>query len=238
MRNRLLVTLSFAALALLCFASLASAAKPTIGVAEFTNRSGAAWWRGGMGWEISGAVANELASGGKFRVLERSKLEHVLREQDLGASGRVQPGTAAKIGKLTGAQYLILGTVTSYEESVAGTGGGISIGPFSIGGESEDAYIALDLRVADTTTGELVHVRTVEASSSGGGLSLGFSSGLFGADLGGFEKTPAGKAVRACIIEIVEYLECVMVDRDGCEADYQAKERARRQRTKDSISLQ
>lgn len=224
--------------AALCFAANAMAAKPTIGVAEFQNTSGAAWWHGGMGWELSGVVANELASGGKFTVVERSKLEHVLNEQDLGASGRVAKSTAAKIGKLTGAQYLIMGTVTAYEESVSGTGGGISLGPISLGGKSEDAYIAVDLRVADSTTGELVHVRSIEASSSGGGLSLGFSSGFFGADLGGFEKTPAGKAMRACVIEIVEYLECVMVDKGGCEAEYQAKENARREKTKSSINLQ
>ena len=24
--------------------------KPSVGVAEFTNQSGAAWWRGGVGW--------------------------------------------------------------------------------------------------------------------------------------------------------------------------------------------
>jgi len=213
------------------------ASKPSIGVAEFKNTSGAAWWRGGMGWDLAGMVANELASTGSFNVVERSKLQHVLREQDLGVSGRVRRGTAAKIGKLTGAKYLVLGTVTSYEESTAGTGGGISLFGVSLGGKQEKAYIAVDLRVVDTTTGEIKYARTIEANSSGGGLNFGVNLSGVGVHLGGFEKTPAGKAVRACVMEIVDYLECVMVKKDGCIDDFKAKEQRRRAKTKSAITL-
>ena len=104
---------------------IVEAKKPVIGVVEFSNTSGAYWWRGGMGWELSGMVTSELSSSKTFDVVERNKLESVLSEQNLGASGRIQEkGTAAKIGKITGAQYLVMGTVTAYEESVKGTGGG------------------------------------------------------------------------------------------------------------------
>lgn len=219
------------------FGGMAEAKKPTIGVAEFSNTSGAAWWSGGMGWELSGTVSNELASTEKFTVVERNKLEKVLDEQDLGASGRIKSGTAAKIGKMTGAQYLVFGTVTSYEEDVSGTDGGISFGPISIGGKKENAYISVDLRVVDTTSGEIAYSRSIEANSSGGGLNFGASWGGFGGNMGNFEKTPAGKAVRACVMEIVGYLECVMVDKDGCEDEYAAKEQKRKAKTKSSIKL-
>ena len=215
----------------------AIAKKPVLGVVEFKNTSGAAWWRGGMGWDLAGIVISELSSSGEFRVVERQKLQSVLQEQDLGASGRVRRNTAAKIGRLTGAQYLVMGTVTAYEESVSGTGGGISFGGFSIGGKKESAYISVDLRVVDSTTGEIVHNRPIEANTSGGGLTGGFNWGGLGLNLGGFEKTPAGKAVRACVIEISEYLECVMIYKDDCVNDYKEKERRRRDKTKKSITL-
>src|SRR5436190_4186532 len=93
--------------------------RPVIGVAEFRNESGAAWWHGGVGWELSGMLSNELSSSGEFRIVERSKLEGVLEEQNLAASGRVAPGTGAKIGKLTGAQYLVYGTVTAFEANTS-----------------------------------------------------------------------------------------------------------------------
>ena len=216
---------------------IVEAKKPVIGVVEFSNTSGAYWWRGGMGWELSGMVTSELSSGQKFDVVERNKLESVLTEQNLGASGRVQKGTAAKIGKITGAQYLVMGTVTAYEESVKGTGGGIRLGPVSLGGKKESAYISIDLRVVDSTTGKVAFNRAIEANSSGGGLGGGLSWGQFSGNLGGFEKKPAGKAVRACIMEIVEYLECAMVDKGNCMSEYHAKEQRRKAKTKKSITL-
>jgi curli biogenesis system outer membrane secretion channel CsgG len=235
--NRFTVAFLSLVLVLGAFVIPAQAKRPVIGVAEFKNTSGAAWWRGGMGWDLAGLVVSELSSSGEFRVVERQQLERVLNEQNLGASGRIRRGTAAKIGKITGAQYLVMGTVTSYEESVAGTGGGISIGPFSIGGKEEKAYISVDLRVVDTTTGEIAYSRPIEANTTGGGLTGGVNLGIFSGNLGGFEKTPAGKAVRACIIEIVEYLECAMVYQDSCMDEYRSKERKRREKTKKSISL-
>src|SRR5438477_13078913 len=105
----------FALLAvLLCAGVLNAAEKPSIGVAEFKNDTSAAWWYGGAGHDLSGMLTNELAGTEKFRVVERAKLEHVLNEQDLGASGRVSKGSAAKIGKLTGAHSLAMGTVSAY----------------------------------------------------------------------------------------------------------------------------
>src|ERR1700757_3304344 len=83
------------------------------GVADFTNDTSAGWWYGGAGRDLSSMLTNELASTDKFRVVERSKLESVLAEQDLGSSGRVSGRTAAKVGKLTGAQYLVTGTVSA-----------------------------------------------------------------------------------------------------------------------------
>jgi hypothetical protein len=34
----------------------------TVAVAEFKNESGAGWWRGGVGWELSGMLSNELVA--------------------------------------------------------------------------------------------------------------------------------------------------------------------------------
>jgi curli biogenesis system outer membrane secretion channel CsgG len=213
------------------------AEKPTIGVAEFTNDTSAAWWYGGAGRDLSGMLTNELASSEKFRIVERSKLDHVLQEQDLGSSGRVERSTAAKIGKMTGAKYLVMGTVSAYDEKSSGMGGGLNFRGYSLGGNKHDAYMAIDLRVVDTTTGEIVHTRTIEAKASSYGVhGSGYVGGLSGG-LGKYENTPAGKAIRACLMEISDYLGCVMVDKDSCVDEYKAKEGARREKTKKSIKL-
>lgn len=221
----------------LAFNAAAQSGKPSLGVAEFRNESGAAWWRGGVGWELSGMLSNELSSTGSFRVVERAKLEKVLEEQNLAASGRVRSGSGAAIGKLTGADYLVMGTVTSYEENAASTGGGITVKGISLGGKKSEAYIAVDVRVVNATTGEIDFSRTVEARAASGGVAVGVSRGGFGGALASEKNTPAGKAIRAVLVEVTDYLSCVMVERGGCEADYAAKERKRRDGNKKGIKL-
>jgi curli biogenesis system outer membrane secretion channel CsgG len=227
----------FVAILATFIASAAFAAKPSLGVAEFTNDTTASWWYSDVGRDLSGMLTNELAGMNKFKVVERSKLEKVLDEQDLADSGRISKSTGAKIGKLTGAQYLVFATVSAFDTNSRGTGGGLSFKGISVGGKKEEAYIAVDLRVVDTTTGEISFSRTIEARSTSYGMSGGVSRGGLSAGLGKYENTPTGKAIRAIIMEISEYLGCVMVDQDGCEAEYQAKESSRREKTKKSIKL-
>src|ERR1041385_7347181 len=183
---------------MLCAGALYAAEKPTIGVADFKNDTSAGWWYGGAGRDLAGMLSNELSATEKFRMVEREKLGPVLEEQDLGASGRVSKSSAAKIGKLTGAKYLVMGTVSAYEEKTQGGGGGISFGGISLGGKKDDAYIAVDIRVVDTTTGEMAYGRMIEARSGGYGMNVGLYHGGFGGNMGKYDKTPAGKAIRAC----------------------------------------
>jgi curli biogenesis system outer membrane secretion channel CsgG len=233
MQRKFVLLLSF----LLLASTSAFAAKPVLGVAEFTNDTSAGWWYGGVGRDLADMLTNELAGTEKFKVVERAKLGPVLEEQDLAASGRVSKSSGAKIGKLTGAQYLVMANLSAFESDVKGTGGGVSFRGISVGGKKEDAYLAVDLRVIDTTTGEIAFTRTVEARASSGGLNVGLYRGGFGGNLGKYEKTPTGKAIRAVIMEISEYLACAMVDQDGCIDEYKAKEGARREKTKKAIKL-
>lgn len=231
-------TLYLCSLAMLLAAPAGFAAKPVIGVAEFTNTTAAGWWSGGVGWELSSMVSNELSNTGEFTVVERAKLEPVLMEQDLAASGRVSQGTAAKIGEMTGAQYLVMGTVSAFESNTSNTGGGISFGGVSIGGKKGEAYMAIDLRVVDTTTSEVVHSRTVEGRASSSGISLGLFKSGFGGRLKNENKTPTGKAIRAALVESVDYLECAMViQTQRCMNEFNAKEQKRRDSLKDAINL-
>ena len=239
--NKLMIA---AVLTVACLCSATSALaqrganKPSVGVAEFKNESGAGWWRGGVGWELSGMLSNELASTGAFRVVERNQLGAVLQEQDLAASGRVRQGTGAATGEITGAQYLVTGTVTAYEENTASTGGGVSYRGISLGGKRSEAYLAVDLRVIDTTTGEVAFSRTVEGRTSGGGVSVGVFRGGFGGALASERNTPAGKAIRAALVEITDYLECAMVTQTrGCMAEFDAKEDSRRESNRSGLRL-
>jgi len=54
-------------------------------------------------------LLTELSQNGAMRIVERGALRELLDEQDLGASGRVDPQTAARLGRVVGARYVILG---------------------------------------------------------------------------------------------------------------------------------
>lgn len=218
-------------------AAFAKKDKISLGVKEFRNNTHAGWWHGGVGDDLASMLSNELSSSGKFSLVERDKLKGVLDEQELAESGKVNPKKAAKAGQLTGAQYIVYGTVSAYEEDTSSTGGGISFGGISVGGDKGTAYLAVDIRVIDTTTGEVELSRTIEGKSGSGGLSVGFYKSGLGGNLKKEEKTPAGKAIRACVVEISEYLECAMVDKDDCMDKYKQKEEKRRKKTKEAIDL-
>lgn len=227
-------------MAILSFANSGLAQeKPRMGVLRFTNHTSAGWWSGSVGSDLQDMLISELASMKSFTVLERKEIDAVLGEQDLGASGRIDGATRAKIGKLKGAQYLVAATVSAYQEDTKGGDAGVTIKGISVGGKKDNAYIAVDLKVIDTTTGEIVDARTIEAEAASGGLRAGISRSQFSGGLGGYEKTPAGKAIRACIMEIAEYLECSLVKgRDHkCMQEYDAKEGRRREKTKKSIKF-
>ena len=58
---------------------------------------------------IAGMLISELALNPAARVVDRSETQRLLDEQNLGRDGRVDANTAAKIGKLVGARYMVMG---------------------------------------------------------------------------------------------------------------------------------
>jgi curli biogenesis system outer membrane secretion channel CsgG len=213
--------------------------KVRLGVLRFTNHTSAGWWSASVARELSDMLASELVSAGSFDVLERNEIDAVLGEQDLGDSGRIDPATKAKIGQIKGAKYLVAATVSAFEEETKGSGGGVRLGGISVGGKQDKAYIAIDLKIIDTTTGAIVDARTIEAEAKGQGLAAGLSYKSFSVNGDTYQRTPAGKAIRACVIYLSEYLDCSLAQgKDaGCMKKWNEMERKRRERTKGVIDI-
>jgi len=217
-------------------AAASTISRPIIGVLKFQDESGAMFLQGGAGRALTTMLTNELSARPAFNVVERQKLRAVIEEQNLSASGRVSPETSIQIGKLTGAQYLITGTVTAFENNTEtkvkrgfmGYGG--SVQQVSLGG-----YLAVDLRVIDTTTGEIRYARTIEGRTPPSENS-DEQGGRIG--LGALDDGPGSRALRAAVIEIIDYLECAMTRRDACLAEFDAREKARVERTRQSMQIQ
>jgi len=92
---------------------------PTIAVLDFNSfmmgQSGGAV---GLGKAITAMLVTEFSGREGIRVIERQALNAMLREQDLVLSGRVNESSAIEIGKLLGAQYVLLGQVTSIVDNL------------------------------------------------------------------------------------------------------------------------
>jgi len=58
---------------------------------------------------MAGMLISELGANPSLRVVERENIQRLVDEQNLGASGRVDAQTAAKVGKLVGARYAVMG---------------------------------------------------------------------------------------------------------------------------------
>jgi len=78
------------------------------------------WWNWRLEKEITEMVTDGLTGKGEYRLLERSHIDKILREQNFRASGRVDATTAAKMGKLLGADAVIMGTITDFSMTSSG----------------------------------------------------------------------------------------------------------------------
>ena len=153
---------------------------------------------------ITEMLTTALTKTDRFVVLERAALDKVTGEQDLGASGRVNPEFAPQVGKITGAQALITGDITrfSYTQSSVGGSGSFLRG---LGAKVEklNAQVGIDLRIIDAETGEVLLSQSADGNASMSNVSATVTRG--GQDFSSAiaENTPLGKATRQALEKIV-----------------------------------
>ncbi|HEY0928773.1 MAG TPA: CsgG/HfaB family protein [Gemmatimonas sp.] len=88
-----------------------AASKPTVAVMYFTNGAiGNNAEYAPLSKGLAEMLITEMAGNENIRVVERDRLQSLLDEQNLGASGRVEKETAAKIGKTLGALHMLMGS--------------------------------------------------------------------------------------------------------------------------------
>ena len=137
----------------LCFGYKAeSQLKKRVAVSRFEDRSGGGYSHLGEG--ISDMLATALVKSGKFIVVERQDLEKIMQEQKLGESGLVTEQSAAKVGKLLGVDLLVIGSVSEFGTSQREIGASVPLFGGSI--TQKNARAAIDLRLVNTTTGEII----------------------------------------------------------------------------------
>ncbi|MBI4397020.1 MAG: hypothetical protein HY548_07995 [Elusimicrobia bacterium] len=99
---------------------------------------------------LSDAVAGSLLRTGRFRMVERQRVDTVLKEVRLGQTGVIDSASAAAVGKQLGAQTVVLGAVVSL--SVREEGRSVKIAEKT----TRWVEIEAEARLVDVETGELL----------------------------------------------------------------------------------
>ena len=166
-----------------------------------------------VGRGIADLTVKYLVQDGTYSVIDRKAMDKILAEQNFSNSDRANPTSAAKLGKLLGVDAIIVGSVTQFGNDNKNTnigGGGGGWGRFGVGGigqKKSKAVVAVDSRIINIDTAEIMAVAEGKGESTrestsllgGGGGWHGWGGGA--ADFGSsdFQQTIIGEAVNAAV---------------------------------------
>jgi curli biogenesis system outer membrane secretion channel CsgG len=183
-----------------------------------------------IGDGIRAMLTVRMAQSGAITLLEREKIDQVMKEQDFAASNRVRQGTGARIGRISGADVNLYGDIVIFgrDDTTKRKGAAANIGQIFgpvVGGavrgfsKEEKAVVGINLRLVDTETGEVIETTEARGESSRSSKDFsavlgGAGAGTYGAAGGGvsmtssnFQQTIIGEATSNAVTKVVEYLE-------------------------------
>ncbi len=163
--------------------------KPGVVVIPF-NESGRATYGGA---ELAAMLNKELAKSGKFSVIDRSGAAAIEAEIKKGPKDVIDLSTAAEIGRKTGAQFLVLGTVMDYAEKVKSS---------FVGTKSYEANVKFSLRVVNASNAAVVFTQTFEKS----GVSMGEAKNITGSFGSKAMQDCVNKSIKDAVAALVKHL--------------------------------
>lgn len=108
--------------------------------------------KGKVSIKPSDMLTTALVRSGRFTVIEREKIDQIIKEQKLGLTGLVDPNTAAEVGKLLGAEAVIFGSITSLTEE--------KIDKFSY--DIIRITSSVDIRMVESSTAKILYAETAQ----------------------------------------------------------------------------
>jgi Tol biopolymer transport system component len=95
-------------LSLIVIVCIAAAEQPAVAIIEFEAKN----CDQGIADAVGEILRTEIIATGKYRVIERAQLARVMEEHAFQLSGLVDASTVAELGKLVGADYVAVGSVS------------------------------------------------------------------------------------------------------------------------------
>jgi sugar lactone lactonase YvrE len=115
-KNHFCLILSLAAV-IIMVTCLSAAAKTRIAVVDLESQGEKAKQQD-AGKMAAQLLSTAFVQDGRFDVVERQALQKIIEEQKLGISGLIDATTAAQLGRVVGATYIVTGAVISYPQGM------------------------------------------------------------------------------------------------------------------------
>ncbi len=203
----LFIILCAAAFSQAAFAQKGPQLKKRIAVLTFEDKTSQAYSYGFMGKDAGDAfaemVTTALVKTGKYTVIERNELNQLLKEQQIGAAGIVTQESAVEAGKVLGAELVLFGAVSEFGNSKQSTG--VDTRRIGVGVDNSKATVAVDVRIVDPETSEIIAAEDIRKSKSKKGLSLRTREIKIGSR-SEFDESIVGKASREAVDSVVDLL--------------------------------
>jgi len=178
--------------------------KKRVAVVQFKDMAG---YGHNIGNGMADMLVTALVESKKFMVIERKQLAQIMAEQGMGMSGLVTPQSAAKVGKLLGAELIVTGSVSEFGTQKNRVGGGLSaLSGLNLGLSSQKARAVVDMRLVNTTTGEIIAAKKAEGEESSNSLDNVGISGINFHNSSSWNNTIMGKAARKAVEKCVEII--------------------------------
>lgn len=174
-----------------------------------------------IGKGIRAMLTDRLTQLGKVVVVERAKIDTLLKEQDRNIGGRVKQGSGAQVGRISGADGLLTGDIIVFgrdDKKMKARGGGIFGGAIGAIGamKSEDkAVVAISYRLVDAETSEVIATgeargESVRKSKGIAGIAGALGKGGAGVEVdmttANFAETIIGEATIDCVNKLAAIL--------------------------------
>jgi curli biogenesis system outer membrane secretion channel CsgG len=174
-----------------------------------------------IGKGIRAMLVKRTAEANKLVVVERAKMDTLIKEQDRNASNRVKQGTGARVGQISGADALLAGDIIIFgrdDKKTKVKGGGIIggvIGGIASSKNEDKAVVAITYRLIDAETSEVIATGEARGESVRKGKALGAIGGVLGKGVVGaevdmtssnFAETIIGEATMDCVNKLSEIL--------------------------------
>jgi len=175
-----------------------------------------------IGKGIRAMLVKRIADANNLVVVERAKIQNIMKEQDFNASNRVKQGSGARVGNISGADAMLSGDIVIFgrddkKRSVKGGGMfGSVIGGIAASKNEDKAVVVVDYRLIDAETSEVIATGEARGESVRKGNALGAIGGALGKGVAGvqvdmtssnFAQTIIGEATQDCVNKLADILK-------------------------------